>query len=124
MSRAREEIEWALEYVKVIYELGGPPTDESPGSNWDAVEFHGLVLAALDDIDPDGIESFDAFLHDHRLHDVTGLRALLRLVASSAAGAALAWVLDVAPITTTRPITLDVLLAEASAIAWWGSPDD
>ncbi len=112
-----------LHALRGIYELGGPPVQLSDGTwgNFESSEAHGLILAELDAADPTDEDAFLAACREVGINTLPGLRALLRLVASAAALAALGW----AASESTRPDagggvpSQAQLLDEAAAIAWW-----
>jgi hypothetical protein len=122
-TRSAAEIRRMMERLRAIYDLGGPPVQLSDGTwgNLESSEAHGLILAELDAADPTDEGAFLAACREVGIDTLPGLRALLRLVASAAALAALSW-------GASEPTHPDVgggvptesqLLDEAAAIAWW-----
>jgi hypothetical protein len=94
LPRTRVEIRDLIEALTSQYLLGGPPVGPPPQANWDSSEAHGYILAALDDPPGHDSKALRDLLAECAMDSPAALRAVLRLVASYAAIAALSWVLD------------------------------
>ena len=93
-ARTTTEIGGLIEALACQYLLGGPPVGPHPQANWEAFDAHGYILAALDEPNGHDLDALDELLAECSIDSPAGLRALLRLVGSYAALAALSWVLD------------------------------
>jgi len=107
----REDARELLAAAERLYALGGPMYEE--GVAHDPDDWHGVVLALLDDpanMDP---EVFAKHLRLYNLDGAAGLRVLVRLSASTAVAKAVRYLLGEPPTDlATRPATQQDVLDE------------
>jgi len=125
-QRTPGEIRELAAELAMQYALGGPPPPGHPHANMEPNDYYGYFLASIDDVPADDSAALPAFLDQQLITSLAGLRALLRLVGSSAAVAALSWVLNEdgpQPVGGTQ-LTRDDVLREARAVLPYEWQDD
>lgn len=92
--RPTEEIMGLIEALRREYLFGSPPLDWIPALEGTPSEMHGNFLGALTSYDPDSPTALEAVLRDCEIDNLQKLRAILRVVTSYGALAALSWALE------------------------------
>lgn len=85
----------------------------------DPDSWHGDVLAALDDVVSTDPDAWQEAGRGCRLDNAAGVRALVRVSASSAVAAALRYVLGVVEPATGEPAGPEAVLDEIAVTQWW-----
>ena len=113
-----EDLRWLLEQAERLYAMGGPSTREGFGA-WDSDDWHGCVLAELDDVANMDPHAFAAVAQRWGLDNAAGLRTLIRLSAACAVAAALRFTLGESVPGTQQPTTPRMVLDEITSSQWW-----
>lgn len=117
-----DEIVALLREAERLYRLGGAATATGLGAH-DPDEWHGYVLAELDDVANMNPDAYARVARDWGLDNAAGVRALVRLSAARAVAASLRYALGLVDPTTGDVATAASAIDEINISHLWLRPD-